>query len=104
MKIKFDEILANKKDWLHQELLASATNEVIDLAKEKAEYDVKLLINGIEVEPKLLTKIIENLDAYIANRAKNMLLTKLKDAENEVHELVEAISAAKSNIIDKFKL
>ena len=57
MKITFEELLS-KKEWLHSELLNSLPHEIVSKASEDQFYDVKLVINGVEVEPKMYNDIM----------------------------------------------
>ncbi len=61
MKITFDET-TSCNEWIHKELLESLTGEVINKATEERAYNVKLLVNGVELEPKFFNDIVNNID------------------------------------------
>ena len=49
MKIKFEEI-KKRKQWIHRELLRSLDNDTINNARSKGEFDVKIVVNGTELD------------------------------------------------------
>lgn len=103
MKITFDEILANKGGLnLHHELLNSTPSEVIDSAMTDRFYDVKLIINGIEVEPLLFNKLMNSIEKHIDNEAKNLISEKLQEAENKVMRLDNLVREAALRIREEF--
>lgn len=91
MKITFEEVLS-EKEWLHLELMTSLTGEVIDKARKDSFYDVKLLVNGTELEPEMFNTIVNNIDKYIENQARNLIREKLEEAENKLEELFDKFS------------
>ena len=103
MKITFKETLS-RKEWLHKELMESLTGDVITKASEDQFYDVKLLVNGIELEPSFYNKLVGNIEKYIDAEAKGLVRQKLEEAENKSRKLSELIEAAKNSIIDEFNL
>jgi hypothetical protein len=107
MKITFDDTIA-KKDWLHRCLLASLTSEAIDSGKENREYEVKLLVNGIELEPIHLEYLLSNVEKHIDDEAK-ILYDKTFSEPSErlrlkMQKLESAIEKAKQDIIDEFNI
>ena len=60
MKITFDETLS-RKEWIHRELMESLTDEVISKAANDRFYEVKLLVNGIELEPNFFNDLVNNI-------------------------------------------
>jgi hypothetical protein len=101
MKITFEETLS-RKEWLHKELLLSLTPEIIEKAQEDRFYEVKLLVNGIELEPSLFNDIISNIDKYIEREAERMVMDKFESADLKARELIQLIESAKRNVADKF--
>ena len=103
MKITFDETLS-RNEWLHRELMNSLTGEVITKASEDRFYEVKLLVNGIELEPQLFNKIVNNIEKYIDEQAKLLVREKLVEAENKIRKLSEMIDEVSYKIIEEFNL
>lgn len=103
MKITFEEVLS-EKEWLHKELMNSLTSDIITKAMEDRFYDVKLMINGEEVEPKLYNDIITNIDKYISEEAKLIVRDKLEEAFIKSNRLNEIINDVSEKIIDEFDL
>ena len=103
MKITFDETLS-RNEWLHRELMNSLTGEVITKASEDRFYEVKLLVNGIELEPQLFNKIVNNIEKYIDEQAKLLVREKLVEAENKIRKLSELIDEVSYKIIEEFNL
>lgn len=103
MKITFDEVLS-KKDWIHKELMNSLTGEIIMKAREDQFYEVKLLVNGIELEPVLFNKLIGNIDIYIADEAKSLAMEDIRLISQKIYSLERILDKAKQSIINEFKL
>lgn len=103
MKITFEETLS-RKEWLHKELMESLTGDIIEKASEDQFYDVKLLVNGVELEPTFYNRLVNNIEKYIDAEAKSLVCQKLKEAEEKSRKLSELIDAAKNSIIDEFNL
>ena len=103
MKITFEETLS-RKEWLHKELMESLTGDIIIKASKDQFYDVKLLVNGVELEPTFYNKLVNNIEKYIDAEAKSLVRQKLEAAEEKSRKLSELIDAAKNSIIDEFNL
>jgi hypothetical protein len=103
MKITFEEVLS-RKDWLHAEMLRSLTFDLITQASEDRFYDVKLLVNGVELEPQLFNTLVDNIEKYIDEQAKALVREKLEEAENKVKKLSEFFDAAVEKIKEDFDL
>lgn len=103
MKITFEEVLSRNL-WLHNELMNSLTGEIIEKTKEDRFYDVKLLVNGVELEPVFYNKLVNNIEKYIEDEAKHLVCEKLAEAENKLNQLIDLINTAKGSIIDGFGL
>ncbi len=102
MIITFDE--ARDDGWLNRCLMCSLTNEAIESGREKREFDVKLLVNGIELEPKLLGDLLKNVEKYIDNEAKELANEKLKTSLLKVRKLEEMIDEVCYKIRDEFEV
>ena len=103
MKITFEEALSTK-EWLHTELMNSLAGDLITKASEDGFYEVKLLVNGVELEPYLFNKIMNNIEKYIDEQAKSLVREKLEEAENKVRKLSEIFDEAAYRIKDEFNL
>jgi len=103
MKISFEEILGNKA-WLHEEILSSVTSDIIEKASQDRFYDVKIVINGIEVEPVIFNKLVNNIEKYIEGEAEVIAESKLQDALSKAKKLEEIVSEACSKIRDEFNI
>ncbi len=103
MKLTVEQLLS-RDNWLHHELIRSLSFEIIEKAKEDGFYDIKLLVNGVELEPDFYNDLVCNIEKYIDSEAKNLIKNELEKAESESRKLYEIIKAAKDSIIDKFDL
>lgn len=107
MKITFDDTVS-AKDWLHRCLLGSLTQEAIESGMETREYEVKLLVNGIELEPKLLNDLILNVEKYIDLEALTVFNKRYEEkAETlrcELDKLEGIIKEAQENIASKYNI
>lgn len=103
MKITFEEI-KSKSEHIHIELLNSLSGELIEKAKEDQFFDVKILVNGIEMEPKLFNSALVNLEMAIKNTARMMLQERLYEIESKVEKLNDLFNDASNKIIDEFEL
>lgn len=103
MKVTFEETLS-RNSWLHKELMNSLTGDVITKAVADQFYDVKLLVNGVELEPTIFNTIMNNMEACIDAEAKSLVLSKLQEAENKIGRLQELIEQASCKIKEEFKL
>lgn len=101
MIISFEDTL-NKKDWLHSCLLNSLTGEAVESGKEKMEYNVKLLVNGIELEPTHLNELLLNIEKYIDREAKELAEAKLQAILNKAAKLNEMIDDVCAKVRDEF--
>jgi len=93
--------------WLYEEVMTSLTPEIIDSGRKEdgtIEYDIKLQINGIIVEPKLLPKIISGIEKIIDDEAEKIANENLADALREVDILHQIIKEAEYKIRDKFNI
>lgn len=103
MKITFEEILS-KDEWLHSEMLNSIPLELTSQVSEDGFYDVKLLVNGQEIEPILFNKIMNNLEEYIKLEGRSLLKYKLQEADDKINRLHNILDEAKDKILDEFDI
>lgn len=99
MLITFEDTL-NKRDWLHSCLLNSLTFEAIESGEKTRTYEVKLLVNGIELEPTTLNTLLSNVEKFIDNEARNLAATKLQEIMSKASDYMDLIESAKSNLQD----
>lgn len=94
------------KNWLCEELLSSLTTEVIVSGRTEKDliYDVKLLVNGIELEPVLLNRLYNGIEEIIDREAEILANNKLADALADVNSLTEVIKEAEYKIREKFNI
>lgn len=103
MKIRFDEI-TEKTEWLHSELLSSLNHDIINKASNDGFYEVKLLVNGVELEPTLFNILMNNIEKAIDEQAKSLVRQKLQQAEDKANQLSGLVEVAKNKIINDFNL
>lgn len=98
MKLSFEEVLS-RKQLLHQEILSSLKDEHFkDLDPNANEWDVKLVINGIECTPILLNDIWNNLEKYIDREAKLLLANQYEEVQSKIRNLDNHLSDIISNL------
>ena len=76
MKITIEQIL-EKGSWTGREVLRSINSELITPGIK--EFDIKLLINGIEHEPQTLEDLFKNLEGYIDREAEALAKERFYD-------------------------
>ena len=103
MKITFEQALS-RQEWIHEELLSSLDGDTISKAQEKGAYEVKLLVNGNELEPKFFNDLMNRLELYIKKEAKEMIEEKLFEAEQKGRKLEEMVKLATEQIRDEFNI
>lgn len=100
MEMSFEEVLS-RKQFLHQEILSSLKDEHFkDLDPNANEWDVKLVINGIECEPFLLNDIWNNLEKYVDREAKLLLANKYEEVQSKIRNIDNQLSDIISNLED----
>ena len=101
MRVTFEEVISEKQ-WLHKELLCSLTAEVLNKVAEDRFYDVKLLVNGVELEPVLFNDLINGIEKYVDAEARELAddrLEKIKAKSEKLNELIEeAICNIRENL------
>ena len=103
MKITFKEILSSS-EWLHSELINSLTDELITKASNDQFYDVKLIVNGVELEPLLFNKIMNNIEKCIREEAKSLIREELEEVENKVNNLSYIFDNVKNKLFDEYDI
>lgn len=103
MKITFEELLKDKT-WLHSEILNSLDDETVLNATKDGYYDVKLLINGREFEPKLFNKILNNIEKCVELEGKKLIDDKLQEADLKARKLEELVQEAADKIREAFDI
>lgn len=88
MKVTFDEILG-KSEWLYVELLSSLPEELVTKAINDQFYEVKLLVNGVEVEPDLFNHLMNNVEKSVNEQASSLVRDKIVELEDLYVELRE---------------
>lgn len=85
MLITFDDISAgfDGNDFLMHEILRSLPRKVLEDAKVR-QLDVKLLINGVECEPKLLNEWFGGIEKKIELEGELLVKKKLEDLESDM--------------------
>lgn len=108
MKITFEEALS-RKTWLQKELTQSLTDECFNVkeALDKQEWDVKLVVNGVEVEPVWFNSIMTKLDEHIEVEAKLLFeqhLEEIKETlENKTKKLLDDMQDIHDDLICGYK-
>ena len=103
MKITFKDVLS-KQEWLHIELMNSLTGDVIVKASNDRFYEVKLLVNGIELEPKFFNDLVNNIGKYIDAEAEKLAAEKIAKISERQNILLNVIDEAIYKIKDEFNI
>ena len=103
MKITFKDVLS-KQEWLHKELMNSLTGDVIVKASNDRFYEVKLLVNGIELEPKFFNDLVNNIGKYIDAEAEKLAAEKIAKISERQNILLNVIGEAIYKIKDEFNI
>lgn len=103
MKVTFEDILS-KKEWLHTELLKSLDNDTITKCTEAREYDVKLLVNGKELEPKFYNDLVNNIEKYIDRQAESIVNDNLYVSTEKARMLEQIVQEATEKIREEFNI
>lgn len=103
MKITFKEVLS-KQEWLHKELMNSLTGDVIVKASNDRFYEVKLLVNGIELEPTFFNDLVNNIGKYIDAEAEKLAAEKIAKISERQNILLNVIDEAIYKIKDEFNI
>lgn len=86
MLINFKDALS-QKTWLKKELMQSLNDECfINLPEGQDWWDVKLVVNGIDVEPVWFNSIMTKLEEHIEAEAKKMFKEHLEEIQDKLNE------------------
>jgi len=101
MKITFGEALS-RKTWLQKELMQSLTDECLNCkeAIEKQEWDVKLVVNGVDVEPVWFNSIMTKLDEHIEIEAKILFEQHLESIQETLEDKTKKLLGDMQDIHD----
>lgn len=108
MKITFEEALA-RKTWLTKELMRSLNDECFNVkeALDKQEWDVKLVVNGVCVEPIWFNSIITKLEEHINTEAKILFEQYLENTrenlETKTKKLLDDMQDIHDDLIESYK-
>lgn len=108
MKITFEEALS-RKTWLQKELMESLNDECFSCkeALEKQEWDVKLVVNGVDVEPvwfnSIMTKLKEHIDAEAKLLFEQHLESIQETLEDKTKKLLDNIQDIHNDLIYSYK-
>jgi hypothetical protein len=103
MKITCDEVL-KEKQWLNAELSHSLTPDLIDQAIKLGYYEVKLIVNGVELEPQLFNDIVNGIEMYIKKEANSIVAEELYQAKYKINRLEQLIEEAAYKIREEFDI
>lgn len=103
MLIDSREFRTEKTTWLNECVLKSISHEAILLNKD-GMVDVKLLINGIEHEPKLLQSIYDGIETIVDREALTLAQIKFDEALADIRDLYDIVKEAEHKIRDKFHI
>lgn len=101
MRITFDETLL-RTEWIHTEILNSIPHDILEKAAADRFYDIKILINGVEVEPVIFNNIMNDVEKYIDAQARSLITEKYQEAEDKARKLHEMVDAVTKSINDNF--
>ena len=103
MRITFEDT-NSRKEWIHTELLNSLDGDTISNASKERAYEVKLLVNGKELEPKFFNDLVNNIEKYVDKAAKQLVEDRLYEAEMKARKLEEMIKQATDDIREEFDI
>lgn len=78
--------------------------EVMEAAKERGYFEIKLSVDGINAEPELLGAIYQNINMFIERRAGELAADLFHDAMHEVNQLGDIVLEAKKKIMEKYNI
>jgi len=104
MKFKFDELLGRTGSNLYHCIMGSLTGPMIDDAQEKREFDIKLVVNGVDCEPTLLGDLLDNIEKHVENAGRAYAREKLNSALQKANNLEETVEDAIYEIKSEFNL
>jgi hypothetical protein len=78
--------------------------EVLEKAKERGHFNIKLTVDDLEAEPELLGMIYLNVNSFIERRAGELAAEKFQEAMKEVEEIGQIVQEAKQKIMQRFNI
>lgn len=96
--------------WLYRCLMRSMSTEMIEKTRNKGKdedkdnFDVKLIINGVEVEPTFLQDLVKNVVKHIDESADDLMKKKFQEAKQRLWRLDEIVDDACSAIRKEFNI
>lgn len=100
--VTFAENLS-RKEWINKELMASLTTEVFqNMDVKKQEFEVQLLVNGINVPLKWFNSIMTKFEEHINEEAKELFKNYIEDIDLEVQKFDDIIRDIKEDMTNKF--
>lgn len=108
MKITFKEALSGKT-WLQKELMQSLSDECFDTLEPNQDWwDVKLVVNGVDVEPVWFNSIMTKLEEYIDTEAKLLFEQYLEniqeDLKNKTRKLLDDMQNVHEDLLSSYKI
>jgi hypothetical protein len=109
MILKWQELLNKDRNesnfWLSKVIMNSELkSEVIGKAKDKREFEIKLLIDNVEHDPIWINELIESIDVYIDKEAQIKANKLYQEAMRKGEILNEIIEEAKNKIAEEFNI
>lgn len=107
MKITFEEALS-RKTWLQKELMQSLSDDCFKTLEPNQDWwDVKLVVNGVEVEPVWFNSIMTKLEEHIDTEAKLLFEQYLEDIqetlENKTKKLLDDMRDIHEDLVFAYK-
>lgn len=103
MLITRSEVVSHSS-MIGREILRSITPEIIADVKDAKEFEIKLIINGVEVEPKLLLDLYTRAEEYIDREAAALMKERIENLPFKLESLEEYLRDLVHDLKSKFKL
>lgn len=112
MKLYFDEVLKRLTP-LSREIIQTNNNEIFKTPtrldeNENPYWDIKLTINDVEFDPKILESLFTQTEEWIDFKAeekvKDQLQSKLDDAEQKIRKLTNLLEKSLDNLKEEFDM
>ena len=112
MKLYFDEVLKRLTP-LCREIMQTNNNEIFKTPtrldeNENPYWDIKLTINDVDFDPKILesffTQTEEWIDFKAEEKVKDQLQSKLDDAEQKIRKLTNLLEKSLDNLKEEFDI
>ena len=112
MKLYYDEVLKRLTP-LSREIMQTNNDEIFKTPtrldeNENPYWDIKLTINDVDFDPKILesffTQTEEWIDFKAEEKVKEQLQNKLDDAEQKIRKLTNLLEKSLSNLKEEFDI